>query len=736
MSAVEPLEAMPRISYTLFPDLGAKTKTDRQNVPWQDMVDIVRNAPTYLNKRNCPLVSLCQYGTVLSGKDSLRHAENVISAYGAELDYDGEIVQPTEAARTLQAADIEALIYTSPSHTPERPRFRILFPFSAGLPPERRADCLARANRVLGGIAARESFTLSQSYYIGRVGGTEYIVLETHGRTLDLVTNIEPLYFGGGTNEAASRFDTTTDEELRDEFARGENRYQAMLTLSMRWAARGMTADDIAAVLIALLGTNAKNADGIDLRTRIEGIAGSAVRKFGETRRKSTVSFPLTDLGNAERLAAAHGGPEGNLRYLPEVGWVRYEKGRFVDDRERRVMVVAADVARSIYEEARSIPDEATRKRTALWAVKSESRRSLEAMVALAQSRPGLVDLLERYDRHPQLLAVKNGVVDLETGQIREGRREDRLRMQANVVYDEGATAPTWLSFLDDIFGADAELIAFMARALGYSLGGSTNEQVLFIAYGTGANGKTTAINVVRRVLAEYAKTIQPETLMHRDRVSIPNDIARLRGVRFVSTAEVEDGKKLAESIVKQMTGGDEISARFMRQEFFDFVPAFKLWIITNHRPVITGTDHAIWRRILLVPFTVTIPPEKRDMKLEQRLMTEAPGILNWLIKGYREWREKGLLPPTKVVAATAKYRNDMDRIGTFIKERCTLDISGERTRKTQLYAEYKNWCEEAGVYAMRKMLFHEKCVDEHRLKLVSVNGYEWYDRVGLNGDM
>jgi putative DNA primase/helicase len=440
--------------------------------------------------------------------------------------------------------------------------------------------------------------------------------------------------------------------------------------------------------------------------------------------------FPLTDLGNAERLVAAHG---RDLRYLPELGWCRWDGQRWAEDRENSVMVLAGEVVRGIYAEAQQSTDDARRKALASWAVKSESRRALDAMVALARSRPEVVDTLERYDTDPMLLGVRNGVVNLATGEFRAAERDDRMMRQAAVDFVAGAAAPRWEQFLAEIFADDAEMVNFMARALGYSITGSTAEQVMFVAHGTGANGKSVFINVLRRLLGDYAKAVQPETLMARDRGGIPNDIARLRGARFVPTVEIEDGKKMAESLVKQLTGGDAISARFMRQEFFEFTPVAKVWIATNHRPVITGTDYAIWRRILLVPFGVTIPVDRRDRELEEKLLGESSGILNWLIAGCRQWRERGLAAPQKVLAATAQYQRDMDRIGLFLEER-TVRGAG-RTRKTALYAAYRQWCEESGVYPVRKMAFHQKALDEHGLVVVRRRGYEFYDGLLLIGE-
>lgn len=446
-----------------------------------------------------------------------------------------------------------------------------------------------------------------------------------------------------------------------------------------------------------------------------------------------TQSFKLTDLGNAERLVAGCG---ADWRWLPEVGWIRWDGVRWADDREGRIAVMAAETVRGIDREVADEADDGARKALRAWAHKSESRKALEAMVALARQRPEIVDLLDRYDQQPYLLAVRNGVLDLASGQFRAGQHEDRLRLRADCEFDASATAPRFQQFLLEIFDGDADLISFMARALGYSVGGSNAEQVLFIAHGGGANGKSTLINVVRRLLGDYAKTIQPETLLARERAAIPNDIARLRGVRFVPTVEVEDGKKLAESLVKQMTGGDAISARFLRCEFFDFVPVAKLWIATNHRPVISGTDWAIWRRIVLVPFKVTIPPEQRDKELEEKLIAEGPGVLNWLLAGFQAWRALGLAPPQSVLAATEQYRKDMDRVGLFLKERTQQNVG--RVKCSDVYVAYAAWCKDANVRLFSRPRFRDKAVNEHALHIVTRDGYEHYDGLALveEGDL
>lgn len=284
MNAIAHMTSALLITYTLFPDVTPVTKTERADVPWESLVDNIRKAPTYLSKGACPLISLGEYGEVRTDKDCLRHAANVQRVFGVELDYDGELMPIEEAAAIFQRAGICSVLYTSPSHTPQRPRWRALLPLSEPALPDKRREYVGRANRLLGGIASRESFTLSQSFYLGRVRGAEYVVIDTQGRFIDLAADIDALYHVSQTSNGESARDATTDTQLRECFDNGAGRYEAMLKLSARWAARGMPADDIESNLLALLGAGYMNHDGIDLRTRARPMADSAVRKFGDSR--------------------------------------------------------------------------------------------------------------------------------------------------------------------------------------------------------------------------------------------------------------------------------------------------------------------------------------------------------------------------------------------------------------------------------------------------------------------
>lgn len=351
-------------------------------------------------------------------------------------------------------------------------------------------------------------------------------------------------------------------------------------------------------------------------------------------------NFHTTDLGNAQRLVAHHG---EDIRYCPDFKkWLIWDGLRWCFDEDGAVMRRAKDTVRSIYAETANETNDTRRAALAKHAVASESAGRLAAMVELAKSEAELVARSSEFDADPMLLGVGNGTVNLLTGGLWEPRREDYITKQAMTHYDPAAQCPLWLSFLNRIMGGDTEMIGFLQRAMGYALTGSAKEQCLFLLYGVGANGKSTFLNVIGELAGDYGANTPAESLMVQQNSGVRNDIARLRGVRFVTAIETEDGQRLAESLVKSLTGGDTISARFLYGEFFDFTPQFKLFLAANHKPVIKGDDYAIWRRVRLVPFEVTVPEGEQDRDLPEKLRAELPGILNWAIEGCHEWIAQG----------------------------------------------------------------------------------------------
>jgi putative DNA primase/helicase len=410
-------------------------------------------------------------------------------------------------------------------------------------------------------------------------------------------------------------------------------------------------------------------------------------------------SFNLTDLGNARRLIHRRG---RNLRYCWLWSkWLVWDGKRWIKDDSGEVYRLAKETVAGIYQEAAAANDEA-RKAIAKHAMRSEAGARIKEMVDLARSDvPVMPDEL---DADPDLLNAENGTIDLRTGELQEHRREDLITKIAPVEYDPDAAAPAWATFLERVLPSE-ELREFVQRAAGYSATGDTSEQCMFINHGTGANGKSTFQETAAAALGDYAMRTPTETLLAKRSDGVPNDIARLKGARFVSASETEEGRRLAESRIKDLTGQDTISARFMRAEFFDFAPTHKLWLSTNHKPEIRGTDNAIWRRIRLVPWSVAIPPNEQDKKLAAKLRDELPGVLAWVVRGCLEWRRVGLRDPEAVCRATVEYRAEMDVLGAFLSECCVLG-DDQDVAAADLYRAYSEWCKDTGEAPVKQRRF------------------------------
>lgn len=423
-----------------------------------------------------------------------------------------------------------------------------------------------------------------------------------------------------------------------------------------------------------------------------------------EPEQTTAERFNLTDLGNAKRFISLVG---EDIRYCHAwARWLVWDGSRWAIDTDGAINRLADIVPRSILAEAAESSSKAQRKKLTDWARASESRYRRNAFVAMAQDLEGVPIAPDELDADPYLLNVRNGTINLRTGKLREPQREDFITKQAPVDFGESAKCPLWLKFQDRITNGNTELIAFKQRVFGYGLTADTSEQVFFIHYGTGANGKSTELNTIRDALGpDYAQHTPTETLMAKKYVGgVPNDLARLKGARFVTAIESEAGRLLAEALVKQMTGNDPIPARFMRAEWFEFIPTHKIHLAVNHKPEIRGTDYAMWRRIRLIPYTVTIPANERDPHLSDKLKGEAAGILAWAVRGCLAWQREGLHVPEAVQKATDDYQGEMDILLDFIADRCTLDARAETT-SAALYEAYTEWCTLSGEKALSKKM-------------------------------
>ena len=416
-----------------------------------------------------------------------------------------------------------------------------------------------------------------------------------------------------------------------------------------------------------------------------------------------------TDLGNARRLVFERG---RDLRYCPAFKkWLAWDGQRFAIDETDQVMRDAKKVASGLFHAALDIEDQDRRKSEMSHAMKSESAARIKAMVELAKSEIEMVVGPSDLDSDRWKLNVANGVVDLKSGRLGPSDRKQLHTKVVDVEYDSNAVARIWDGFLDTITGGDNDLAKFLQRAVGYSLTGDTREQALFLLHGSGSNGKTTFLEAVRTITGDYAAQADFTSFLKQDNDRVRNDIARLRGARFVSAVEPDAGQRLDESVVKQLTGGDRISARFLYGEFFEFNPEFKIWLAANHLPEVHGSDDGIWRRLVAVPFTVKIPFSKLDRDLGRKLQEESPGILAWAVRGCLEWQRIGLDKPKRVLDSSDEYRQVMDPVATFSKDMCDTG-PGYRCSFNELKVAYADWAEDEGHRPMNARQFGQRLTE------------------------
>lgn len=385
-----------------------------------------------------------------------------------------------------------------------------------------------------------------------------------------------------------------------------------------------------------------------------------------------------------------------NLRFTAEWGrWNLWDGHVWRMDSTLAVFDLARKICRA---ESARCTDERTAARTA-------SAQTVSAVERLARADRRHAATVGQWDAQPWALNTPGGIVDLHTGIIRPARREDYCTKMTAVA--PGGNCSLWLAFLERITGGNQELQSFMQRMAGYALTGETREHALFFLYGTGANGKSVFLNALSGVVGDYATTASVETFIDSKNEKHPTDLAALQGARLVTAIETEVGRRWAESKLKALTGGDRIQARFMRQDFFEFVPQFKLLVAGNHKPGLRTVDEAIRRRLNLIPFTVTIPPGERDLELADKLKAEGGGILQWAIDGCLAWQRDGLNAPKIVAEATQSYFEAEDALARWLEDR-TEKRNGAWASSTALFSDWKAWAESNGEYAGKERGFSE----------------------------
>ncbi|MFH1269000.1 MAG: phage/plasmid primase, P4 family [Planctomycetota bacterium] len=424
-------------------------------------------------------------------------------------------------------------------------------------------------------------------------------------------------------------------------------------------------------------------------RRRPADPAGVPSRSVQTSVDDSDPDYHQTELGLAERLVAGHA---ADIRFcFPWSTWLIWDGQRWARDREGAVLELLKPIVRQLHAEAAQEQDPDQRKALWKYALKCERETVMRAAATLARSSVPV--LPEALDVDVWFLNTPTGTVDLRTGEVRPHRREDLLTKLCPTPFDPDATAPTWERFLLEIFDRDVEMCFYLQRLIGYAATGCCREHVMPLLIGKGGEGKSTMTGAVERTFGpDYALSIPPGLLFDtRQKDSHPTGLAALAGKRFAVTHELDSGTRLAEGLVKSATGGDPITARRMRQDFFTFMPTHTIFLAANSRPVVRGTDDGIWRRLRLIPFRVQIPEDRQDTDLPAKLGAEAPGILRWIVQGAQQWLQEGLADPEVVRIATAGYRSDQDTLGDFLDAECIVG-DGETCQARGLYERYAAW--------------------------------------------
>lgn len=444
--------------------------------------------------------------------------------------------------------------------------------------------------------------------------------------------------------------------------------------------------------------------------------------------------YSFDDTGNAQRFVDLFG---DKVRYCyTDKRWLWYDGRKWCTDMtgavkrlaDKAVACMSAEL--KVYEQTDA--DEGTDMAKAFEKHMKSSRSNKSKNAMLNEVMHHVPILPSQLDRYKAALNTPGGVIDLKSGALAPHDPKNYFTKITAVEYSENADCPRWTAFLDDIFGGDKDLIRYVQKAVGYSLTGATSEQCAFFLYGTGRNGKSTFIDIIRDIFGDYAANIQPETIMARSNQStaINSDIARLKGARLVTSVEPNEGVRINEGLLKQLTGDDTVTARKLYGDEFEFKPEFKLWMVTNHKPVIRGTDTGIWRRIHMIPFTVQIPEEKIDRRLKYKLSAELTGIFRWAVEGCLLWQKEGLKMPRAVLEEVREYRREMDVISAFVEDKCTVG-KGLSVKSSQLFAAYLNWAEQNNEYRMSSTKFGMELAK--RFEKVKGRGCNYYSGITLD---
>ena len=760
---------------TIFPDSFAQTKRELEYEDIPALAAFIKAEGTHARKGDCRYIKLATFGNQATDKACLRNNTNVLAVHGVEGDYDAELMPPEEALYKLQQAGVLGLVYPSWSHTPEKPRWRVLVPLSAPVEPHERLGYAEAVHGLLGEVLAPESAVLSQRYFFGRPTDTPIEpLLNLAGVYLDKLDRWEiwrkpwpgkkgtvPVGSGhqeddefstGRGNQPAAKLECTAANmdivrqimegaKCSPDVDRDEWKRDVWSIMSLDDGAPGgwvefarqlsmesdrYTEDGFENVAGSYAPDGGSGFERIAKRARANGYTGpepwrvvhllapeQAVESSGGMARVEPTALPKHielpdelrgDLATAWTFAALHRGEllwvhelDSWLSFSRRSGWTLARPEAPILAGQAVVKMLRATATKAIaaldgQEEVGAGP-----KRLLKLADHASKRRGMEDMIALAKAEPGMTVRATELDADPDMLGVLNGVVDLRRFKAATFTPEQRITKRCNVPMLPGAECPNWQRFLQDVI-PDKEVRLFLRRFFGYSLLGRVDHELFLFLYGTGANGKSLFIETLAWIMGDYALRIPTELLMQQQRSSQgPSaDIVDLMGRRLIFANETEEGQRLAEARVKDLTGGDTLTGRVPHaRSAITFAPSHSLVIIGNHKPIIRDDSHGMWRRVALVEFGVTIPEAQRRPKGDMlaTFRHEGAGILRWLLTGLREYRQEGLVLPKAVRAATQGYQEAEDMLRDWLDGRFVLDQTTRETKET-VYHDYRTWCD------------------------------------------
>lgn len=433
--------------------------------------------------------------------------------------------------------------------------------------------------------------------------------------------------------------------------------------------------------------------------------------KVGVSEDTKKKTYDLTDTGNAHRMYDKFG---NILKYsYNRKKWYFWTGKVWILDESGEIKKLADDICDDLKKEAWQIPDEDMQETALKWAKRTAGSAAKESMIKECQHLYDIPASPDDFDAYPDFLNCQNGVINLRNGELMPHDSCLMLSKITNAEYDVKKRKPKmWLKFLDDVTNGDKALQEYIQKCVGYSLSGSIQEQCTYFLYGMGNNGKSTFLDSIADMLGDYAANTQPDTLMLQGKMGSSagganTEIARLKSARFVTSEEPTEGVRLNEGLLKQLTGGSKVTCRFLYGDEFEYTPEFKIWVATNHKPVVRGTDVGIWRRIKLIPFEVNIPKDKVDKNLKYKLRTEFPQILAWAVDGCMKWQKEGLQEPECVLEATKDYKQEMDLIAGFVEQCIVIDYSQEtKIAGSDLFAIYRAWARETNEWEMSAKRF------------------------------